>query len=405
MLIDEHLELLMQGTEYGDSNLEKSMRSEMHKLLLEERPLRVYCGYDPTATDLHLGHTITIRKLRQFQDLGHEVTFLIGDYTALIGDPSDKNKARPILDQSEVKSNAETFAEQAFNILDSDKTSVRYNSEWLSKLGLTDLIGLAQNFTVQQFLARNNFALRMAENEPIFLHETFYALMQGYDAVAMNADVQVGGTDQLFNIVVAGRKLQQAMGLQPQVGIVLGILPGTDGEHRMSKTMGNHIPISSSPEDMFGKIMSIPDQAMNSYWRLATRYSPEQIRELVAMVDGGIMHPKDAKLTLASEITDIFWGVDESKRAKAHFQNVFQAGDLPEDIDDYNVILNMSLVEVLVGCEFAGSRSSARRLIEQGAVKLDSVKILDVQAKLYDSGNVILQVGKRRVVNLIIGSE
>ena len=405
MLIDEHLELLMQGTEYGDYNLEKSMRSEMHKLLLEERPLRVYCGYDPTATDLHLGHTITIRKLRQFQDLGHEVTFLIGDYTALIGDPSDKNKARPILDQDEVKRNAETFAEQAFNILDSNKTSVRYNSEWLSRLGLTDLIGLAQNFTVQQFLARNNFALRMAENEPIFLHETFYALMQGYDAVAMNADVQVGGTDQLFNIVVAGRKLQQAMGLQPQVGIVLGILPGTDGEHRMSKTMGNHIPISSSPEDMFGKIMSIPDHAMNSYWRLATRYSPEQIREHVAMVDGGNIHPKDAKLTLASEITDIFWGVDESKRARAHFQSVFQAGDLPEDIGDYNVSLNTSLVEVLVGCEFADSRSSARRLIKQGAVKLDSVKMLDVQAKLCDFGNTILQVGKRRVVNLIVGNE
>ena len=402
MSIEEQLELLMQGTEYGDPSLEQSMRLELRQLLLEDRPLKVYCGYDPTATDLHLGHTITIRKLRQFQDLGHEVTFLIGDYTALIGDPSDKNKARPILSKEEVRRNAQTFAEQAFNILDSEKTVVRYNSEWLSELGFIDLIKLAQQFTVQQFLARNNFALRIADKEPIYLHETFYALMQGYDAVAMKADVQVGGTDQLFNIVVAGRKLQQSMGLQPQVGIVLGILPGTDGEKRMSKTMGNHIPISSSPEDMFGKVMSIPDDAMGAYRRLATRYSPEQINRYDTLMESGEKHPKDAKMELASEITEIFWGTEQSEHAKSHFETVFQAGALPGDIDDYHVSRDSSLIDVLVDCQFTESRSAARRLIEQGAVKLDSVKILDINTKLGESDNVILQVGKRRVINLVI---
>ncbi len=392
----------MQGTEYGDPSLEQSMRLELRQLLLEDRPLKVYCGYDPTATDLHLGHTITIRKLRQFQDLGHEVTFLIGDYTALIGDPSDKNKARPILSKEEVRRNAQTFAEQAFNILDSEKTVVRYNSEWLSEIGFIDLIKLAQQFTVQQFLARNNFALRMADKEPIYLHETFYALMQGYDAVAMKADVQVGGTDQLFNIVVAGRKLQQSMGLQPQVGIVLGILPGTDGEKRMSKTMGNHIPISSSPEDMFGKVMSIPDDAMDAYRRLATRYSPEQINRYDTLMESGEKHPKDAKMELASEITEIFWGTEQSEHAKSHFETVFQAGALPADIDDYHVSRDSSLIDVLVDCQFTESRSAARRLIEQGAVKLDSVKILDINTKLGESDNVILQVGKRRIINLVI---
>ena len=402
MSIEEQLELLMQGTEYGDPSLEQSMRLELRQLLLEDRPLKVYCGYDPTATDLHLGHTITIRKLRQFQDLGHEVTFLIGDYTALIGDPSDKNKARPILSKEEVRRNAQTFAEQAFNILDSEKTVVRYNSEWLSEIGFIDLIKLAQQFTVQQFLARNNFALRIADKEPIYLHETFYALMQGYDAVAMKADVQVGGTDQLFNIVVAGRKLQQSMGLQPQVGIVLGILPGTDGEKRMSKTMGNHIPISSSPEDMFGKVMSIPDDAMDAYRRLATRYSPEQINRYDTLMESGEKHPKDAKMELASEITEIFWGTEQSEHAKSHFETVFQAGALPADIDDYHVSRDSSLIDVLVDCQFTESRSAARRLIEQGAVKLDSVKILDINTKLGESDNVILQVGKRRIINLVI---
>ena len=280
MTIEEQVALLMQGTEYGDPQTKKTMANELRERLEEGRPLSVYCGYDPTSTDLHLGHTITMRKLRQFQELGHDVTFLIGSYTALVGDPSDKNKARPILTQEQVAENARTYAEQAFRVLDRDKTKVRYNGEWLSELSLLDIIRLGEHFTVQQFLVRENFAKRLEKEEPIYLHETLYALMQGYDAVAMETDIQVGGTDQLFNIIVAGRKLQSALGQKPLVGIITGILPGTDGLQRMSKSTGNIIPINSGAEDMYGKVMALPDFAMGKFFRLVTRWTPDEIDEI-----------------------------------------------------------------------------------------------------------------------------
>src|SRR5512136_2838792 len=297
MNLDEQVELLMQGTEYGDEALKNAMAAELRQRLLDSakdgRPLRVYCGYDPTSRDLHLGHTITMRKLRQFQDLGHDVTFLIGNYTALVGDPSDKNKARPVLSLEQVSENARSYAEQAFRVLDRSTVRVRYNGEWLSELSLVDLIRLGQNFTVQQFLARENFARRLEKGEPIFLHETFYALMQGYDAVAQQTDVQVGGTDQLFNIIVAGRKLQEALGQRPLVGIITGILPGTDGIQRMSKSQGNVIPINTTPEDMYGKVMSLPDFAMLQYMRLVTRWTPAQISAYAQSLEAGATNPRD----------------------------------------------------------------------------------------------------------------
>jgi tyrosyl-tRNA synthetase len=306
MTLDEQIALLMQGTEYGDDSIKANMAAELRQRLSDGRPLRVYCGYDPTSTDLHLGHTITMRKLRQFQDLGHDVTFLIGSYTALVGDPSDKNKARPLLTQEQVAENASTYAEQAFRILDQARTRVRYNGEWLSKLSLLDMIRLGQTFTVQQFLARENFDKRLASGEPIYLHETFYALMQGYDAVAQETDVQVGGTDQLFNIIVAGRKLQEAQGQRPLVGVITGILPGTDGVMRMSKSTGNVIPINTSPEDMYGKIMSLPDAAMLTYFRLLSRYTPDQVAAVEQAIVSGSRHPRDVKMELAREIVAIY---------------------------------------------------------------------------------------------------
>src|SRR5574339_1147915 len=328
MNIEEQVELLMLGTEYGDEELKKAMTNELRQRLLdaqkENRPLRVYFGYDPTSTDLHLGHTITMRKLRQFQDLGHDVTFLIGSYTALVGDPSDKNKARPILTEEQVAHNAQTYAEQAFRVLDREKTRIRYNGEWLSKLSLVYLIRLGQNFTVQQFLVRDNFAKRFEAGEPIFLHETFYALMQGYDAVAMQTDVQVGGTEQLFNIIVAGRKLQEALGQKPLVGITMGILPGTDGVQRMSKSTGNIVPINSGAEDMYGKLMSIPDFAMGKYMRLATRWSPHEIEALEKQIADGAIHPRDAKMRIAREITSIFYGEADALKAEEAFVRTFQ---------------------------------------------------------------------------------
>ncbi|MDP6793230.1 MAG: tyrosine--tRNA ligase [Anaerolineales bacterium] len=400
MDIDQQLALLMQGTEYGDENLERSMRTELRALLLEERPLRVYCGYDPTSTDLHLGHTISMRKLRQFQEFGHEVTFLIGNYTALVGDPSDKNRARPMLTEHEIEGNAQTYAGQAFRILDPEHTRVRYNGEWLAELPLAKLISLAQNFTVQQFLARDNFSVRLEKKEPIYIHETLYALMQGYDAVAMDADVQVGGTDQLFNIVVAGRKLQQSMGQKPQVGVVLGILPGTDGKQRMSKTTGNHIPIATTPEDMYGKVMSIPDDAMGVYWRLVTRYLPERVHELERKLDKGELHQREAKMELAGEITAIFWGLDGSNNAADNFRQVFREGSNPAEMQETLVHQGDGIVDIIVKCGFARSRSDARRLIKQGGVRLEGAKVSDQNAEIVLGGDAVLQVGRRRFARL-----
>jgi len=404
MNLDEQVALLMQGTEYGDETLKENMTRELRERLAEAqaegRPLRVYCGYDPTSTDLHLGHTITMLKLRQFQDLGHEVTFLIGSYTALVGDPSDKNKARPILTQEQVAENSKTYAEQAFRVLDRSRTRIRYNGEWLSELSLLDLIRLGQNFTVQQFLARENFARRLEAGEPIFLHETFYALMQGYDAVAQQTDVQVGGTDQLFNIIVAGRRLQEAMGQRPLVGVITGILPGTDGVQRMSKSIGNVIPINSTPEDIYGKVMSLPDFTMPVYFKLVTRYSPAQIAEIEKGLADGTRHPRDAKMELAREIVAVYHGEDKVAAAEEHFRRVFQKDQLPEEMERLLIEGEPLLVEVLAGKGLVKSKGEARRLIEQSGVKVDGQVVEDVNARLTFTGDVVVQVGKRKFVRL-----
>ena len=403
MNIEDQVALLMQGTEYGDVELAAFMAGELRERLIqaekEGRPLRVYCGYDPTSTDLHLGHTITMRKLRQFQDLGHDVTFLIGSYTALVGDPSDKNKARPVLTQEQVANNAKTYADQAFRVLDQNKTSVRYNGEWLSELSLVDLIKLGQNFTVQQFLTRENFSKRLAANEPIYLHETFYALMQGYDAVAMETDVQVGGTDQLFNIIVAGRKLQEALGQKPLVGIICGILPGTDGFQRMSKSTGNVIPINTTADDMYGKIMSIPDDAMIKYYRLATRLLPGNIDLLEKDLQSGKLHPRDAKMKLALEIVSIFYGTSEALKGELAFIHLFQKGSLPEVMPEYILQTGDKVMDIMVKASLVASKNEGRRLIQQNGVRLDGVVLTDSQLEVTHAG--VLQVGKRKFVRLV----
>lgn len=402
MDIDGQVELIMQGTEYGDEELKKAMAGELRVRLVEsqkvKRPLHVYCGYDPTSIDLHLGHTITMRKLRQFQDLGHDVTFLIGSYTALVGDPSDKNKARPILTEAQVAENGKTYSEQAFRILDPVKTKVRYNGEWLSKLSLVDLIRLGQNFTVQQFLARENFSKRLEKDEPIYLHETFYALMQGYDAVAQETDVQVGGTDQLFNIIVAGRKLQEALGQKPLVGVITGILPGTDGVQRMSKSIGNIVPINTGPEDMYGKLMSIPDFVMEKYMRLVTRWSPQVIDSLLKDVNSGKVHPRDAKMKLAREVVEIFYGESGSTTAEQGFIRLFQHKETPEDMPEYALIPGATVTDVLIGAGLVSSRGEAKRLLAQQGIRLDGDPLVKGEVPFPHPG--VLQVGKRRFVRV-----
>jgi tyrosyl-tRNA synthetase len=402
MEIDDQIALLMQGTDYGDDKLKVAMGSDLRARLMEcraeGRPLRVYCGYDPTSTDLHLGHTITMRKLRQFQDLGHEVTFLIGNYTALVGDPSDKNKARPVLTEAQVAENAKTYVEQAFRVLDPSKTKVRNNGEWLAGLRLIDLIRLGQNFTVQQFLARENFAKRLEREEPIYLHETFYALMQGYDAVAQHTDVQVGGTDQLFNIIVAGRKLQEVLGQKPLVGVIMGILPGTDGEVRMSKSIGNVIPINSGADDMYGKLMSVPDSAMEKYMRLLTRWQPAEIDQLLGAVRSGKSHPRDTKMRLAREITDIFYGESNAEQAERGFVELFQRKELPANMREVQMRPGATVADVLSLAGLASSKSQAKRLIAQRGVRLDGEVLEEFDAPFPHPG--VLQAGKRHFVRV-----
>lgn len=402
MKIDEQVEYLMQGADYGDPSIADSMAGELRERLLESektgKPLRVYCGYDPTSTDLHLGHTVTMRKLRQFQELGHQVIFLIGSFTSMIGDPSDKDKLRPQLSYEQVMENGKTYADQAFRILDAEKTEILYNHEWLQKLTMTDLIELASNFTVQQFLSRENFHKRFDKNEPIFLHEFFYAIMQGFDAHHLEADVQIGGSDQLFNIMTGARKLMTYFGQKPNIGIVLGILPGTDGEVRMSKSLGNHIPLNTSAEDMYGKVMSIPDKAMPVYARLATEWTPEKLHNFIIALEAGSLHPRDAKMQLAYAITSVFYGKQAAESAQDHFVNTFQQGNIPEEIAEFFISDDSTLLDVMVSQKMVSSRSEGRRLIDQQGVKIDGETIDDFATPLED-GNVI-QVGKRRFLRI-----
>lgn len=403
--IDEQMAILMRGVEFGDEQtkqvMERELRERLQEAQHEGRPLRVYCGYDPRTTDLHLGHTITMRKLRQFQDLGHDVTFLIGTGTSLVGDPSDKDSVRAQLTLEEAEANARTYAEQAFKILDREKTRIRLNSEWLLNLKLADLIRMASSFTVQQFIARENFRLRWDRGDPIYLHETFYALMQGYDAVAMETDVQVGGTDQLFNILVAGRKLQQAFGQRPQIAIIMGILPGTDGLVRMSKSLGNHIPILAEPEEMYGKVMSIPDHAMPNYFDLLSSFEPAQIADIERRIDTGSLHPMDAKMMLARDIVTIYHDAEAAARAEAHFQRVFQKRELPREMPTHKLAAPQNIVDLLVEVGLAPSKSQARRLIVQGGVRLDGNKVESIEETVTPDRETILQVGKRRFVRLV----
>lgn len=403
MNIDEQVALLMQGTEYGDENLTQSMAGELRERLIEAeregRPLKVYCGFDPTSSDLHLGHTVPMRKLFQFQDLGHEVTFVVGNYTSLIGDPSDKDKLRPQLTPEQVEHNARTYAQQAFKILDPGKTKIVYNADWLSKLSFAEVIKLASNFTIQQFLTRENFRLRWDKGDPVYLHETFYSLMQGYDAYHMRTDVQVGGTDQLFNIVTASRKLMAFKGMKPNIAIIMGILPGTDGEVKMSKSLGNHIPILAEPADMYGKVMSVPDKAMPDYFRLVTRLTPPEIAAIAADLAAGTSHPRDVKMRLAREIVAVFYDEAAAQGAEAAFVRVFQQRDVPADMPEYTLQSGQTVLEVLRAGNMVSSNGDGRRMVKQNAVSLDGEKLTDPSAPFPGPG--VLRVGRRKFLRVV----
>ncbi len=405
--IDEQVDVLMSNTGYGDDQTREIMRHELRERLVqaerEGRPLRVYCGYDPRTTDLHLGHTITMHKLRQFQEFGHHVIFLIGSFTSLIGDPDDV-KARDILTPEKVAENAQTYTEQAFKILDPKLTEVRHNSEWLAELGFLDVIKLAQHFTVQQFLAREGFSNRLDSGNPIYLHEFFYPLMQGYDPIGLKADAQVGGQDQLFNLM-AGRQLMQKLGVQPQIVIAMGeSLPGTDGIQKMSKSKGNHIPLLSEPGQMYTSLMKLPDFAMPLYFKLMLGWSQEDVDDMMARVNRGEVEPQEIKAGMALDVTTIFHGREAAMHGREFSRKAMQEGGIPDDIAEHAITDDAALVDLLAATGLCKSKGDAKRQVQGGGVRRDSNKVTDVDevVRVADLPTV-LQYGKRHFVRIVKG--
>jgi tyrosyl-tRNA synthetase len=396
--VDEQLLVLMSGTEYGDEETRRTMERELRGLLQEDRPLRVYCGYDPTKADLHLGHTLTMRKLRQFQAFGHDVTFLIGNFTGLVGDPSDKNTARPMLSAQELAANAETYTHQAFRILDPERTTVRYNADWLGQLTFADVIRLSAKFTVAQFLRRDNFAKRFERGDAIHLSEFMYAIMQAYDAVHMQTDVQVGGSDQLFNLM-AGRTLQQEHGQRPQVVVTLPILVGTDGHERMSKSTGNYIGIDEPPNDVYGKVMSIPDAALVDYFTLATPEPPDEVQAIREALDGATLKPMDAKKRLAHDIVSWLYSAAEADEAQSYFESTIQRKETPDEMPEHVLEAPAPLHRVLTEAGLASSNAEARRLVAQGAVTLNGEPVAEFTTEITAGDE--LRVGKHRFLRLV----
>lgn len=399
--VDEQLAVLMRGTDFGDEQTRRVMERELRARLEEDRPLRVYCGYDPTSVDLHLGHTLTMRKLRQFQDFGHEITFLIGNFTAVIGDPTDKDKTRPMMSPEQIAENSRTWAQQAGRILDMSKVQVRHNADWLSQLTFEDVIKVCAKFTVAEFLKRESFARRYDRNEPIYLSEFLYGLMQAYDAAELHTDVQVSGRDQLFN-VMAGRKLQEEMGQPPQIVVMLSLLVGLDGHEKMSKSLGNHIAIDDAPNDMYGKAMSIPDAAMRDYFTLLTDAPVEEVDALLADVAAGKVAPIDAKKRLALELTSTLHPREAADAAQAYFESTFQRRETPDEMQEYTLDGSGSrLDDVLVAMSFAGSKGEVRRLVSQGAVRVNGEQVTDFTADLQAGDEV--RVGRTRFLRVVAG--
>lgn len=371
------------------------------------KPLNIKLGVDPTAPDIHLGHAVPLRKLRAFQDLGHQVTLIIGDGTALIGDPSGRNTTRPQLTRDQIKENAQTYVDQAFKILDPEKTTLRYNSEWILSLGMEDLLKIASNFTVARILERDDFHNRYTSNQSISLHEFLYPIMQAYDSVVIEADVELGGTDQLFNLL-AGRELMEKMGMEPQVCLTLPLLEGTDGVKKMSKSYGNYIGLTDEPSDMFGKVMSIPDDLMVKYYRLASTLPVAQIDAIEAGLANDELHPNRVKRDLAKNIVAAYYDQAAAEEAEAAFDRLFKQHDIPEDIPEFAADLTPNeegLVYVAKLISDAGLTSStgdARRMIDQGGVKINGEALAPKSYNVAPEqlSDAVIQVGKRKFVRL-----
>ena len=398
--IEKSLDLIKRGAVEIIS--EDELRGKLEKAIKEDRPLRVKAGFDPTAPDLHLGHTVLIQKMRHFQELGHQVIFLIGDFTGLIGDPTGKSETRPPLTPEQVQENAATYKEQIFKILDQEKTEIAFNSKWMNKMASIDMIRLCAKYTVARMLEREDFKQRFQQQRPIAIHEFIYPLIQGYDSVALEADIELGGTDQKFNLLV-GRHIQKEYGQEPQVVVTMPLLEGLDGVNKMSKSLGNYVGITEDPHSMFGKLMSISDELMFRYYELLSSRSLEEIEVLKNQIEQGKVHPKEVKAQLAFELVARFHGEEKAKKARQQFDAQFSRGELPEDIPEFHLkgsSHSIFVPKILKEAGLVKSTSEARRLIKQGAVSLDGTK-LKVEEIDNPGPGAVFKVGKRRYLKLV----
>jgi len=398
---EKQLEIIKRGT--VEIILEEDLKKKLERAYKEEKPLRIKVGFDPTAPDIHLGHTVLLEKMRQFQELGHEVIFLIGDFTGMIGDPSGKTETRKPLTREEVLKNAETYKEQVFKILDSEKTVIRFNSEWFGSMSALDMCRLAGAETVARMLEREDFKKRFTEGRPITILEFLYPLLQAYDSVELKADIELGGTDQKFNLLM-GRQLMKMYGMEEQVIITMPLLEGLDGVQKMSKSLGNYIGINEPPDNMFGKIMSINDELMLKYYELLSHISNEELEELKRGIKEGRINPRDAKEALAVEIVTRYHGKEQAERAREKFIKLFREKEIPEDVETVEIKdegEGVWIPKIMKEHGLAKSTSESIRLIKQGAVKVNDEQIINPDIKL-KTGEYILRVGKRRFLKVKI---
>lgn len=390
----EQLKLLKRGVAQIIS--EEELLKKLEKSVAVNTPLKVKLGVDPTSSDIHLGHTVPLQKLRQFQDLGHTAVLIIGDYTAMIGDPSGRSATRPRLTHEEVLANAKTYQDQVFKILKPEQTEVLFNGDWFSKMTFSDVANMTSKLTVARMLERDDFAKRYAGNQPISILEFIYPLMQATDSVEIKADVELGGTDQIFNILL-GRDLQRDADQEAQIAMCLPLLVGLDGVNKMSKSLHNYVGITDEPNDMYGKIMSLADELMLTYFELVTNLDKAKIDDIKVGLENNSLHPKQVKSFLAMQIVSQYHGQDAAQKAQEEFEHVFKAGGLPEDIPEFTVSeAKVWIVKLLVDCGLVSSNSEARRMIEQGGVKLDNEKITAVNFEVPIVDGLVLQVGKRK---------
>ena len=394
----EQIALLEKGADRIEPRAE--LRAKVERSVSSGEPLRVKVGFDPSAPDLHLGHTVVMRKMKHFQDFGHEVWFVIGDFTGMIGDPSGRSKTRPQLTEDQIRQNAETYKEQVFKILDPDRTVVAFNSEWLSALGAEGLIRLASRYTVARMLERDDFHRRFRGEQPISIHEFLYPLAQAYDSVAMKADFELGGTDQLFNLLV-GRHIMREYGLEPQVALTMPLLEGLNGTEKMSKSLGNAVGVTEPPDEMFGKLMSISDELTYRYYELLTDRTPAEIAALRAGVDDGTLHPKRVKQDLAVRIVSDFHSARDAEAARDRFEAVFARGTVPDEMPSFTASSSMRMLDLLTSSGLARSRGEGRRLLSQGAVSLDGERVVQNVAVAPPADGAVLKVGKRRFLRVL----